>query len=154
MKISFTLLVVAVALFIGFCPIALNAADKTLGALFIKTADATVDGQQFTDPELADSVKDMKARSGKFVIVDDESRADFLIVVLERKTEQRSSMGRPENHRMISATFSIKDGGSWKPACKLGSESGWLGKGATSWGLAARGVMNEAQKCAAANMGK
>ncbi len=138
----------------GFYSGTLNAADKTLGKVFIKAADATVNGQQVADPELADTVKDMKARHGRFVIVDDESQADFLIVVLERQTEQRSSMGHPENHRMVSATFSVKDGGSWKLACKLGSESGYLGKGATSWGMAAGGTMNEAQKCATANTGK
>ena len=127
------------------------AADKTMGKVFIKAADATVNGQQFADPELASTIKDMKVRHGKFAIVDDESQADFLIVVLERKMEMRSPMGTPVNYKLISATFSIKDGSSWKPACKL-TNSGF--NGGSSWGIAAGHVISEAEKCAKERAGK
>lgn len=135
----------------GFCSGALNAADNTMGRLFIKAADSTVSGQQFADPELASTLKDMKVRHGRFVVVDDESQADFLIVVLERKMELRSPMGTPVNYKPISATLSVKDGTSWKPACKL-TNSGFTG--GSSSGNAARSVINEAEKCAKANTGK
>jgi hypothetical protein len=139
-------------LLVGFCSGTLNAADKTIGKLFIKAADSTINGQQFADPELASTVKDMKLRHGKFVVVDDESQADFLIVVLERKTELRSPIGPATNYRMISATFSVKDGSSWKPVCKLTNGSGF--NAGSSWGIAAGRVINEAEKCAKDNAGK
>ena len=146
-----TLVVCWLLMLNGFCSGALYAADKTMGKLFIKAADSNVNGQQFADPELASTIKDMKVRHGKFAVVDDESQAEFLIVVLERKMEMRSPMGTPVNYKLVSATFSIKDGSSWKPACKL-TNSGF--NGGSSWGIAAGRVINEAEKCAKEHAGK
>ena len=112
----------------GFCSAALNAADKTMGKLFIKVADSSVTGRQFADPELAST-----------------------IVVLERKTEMRSPAGTPVNYRMISANFSVKGGSSWKPACKLTNGSGF--NGGASWEASGR-VINADEKCAKDNAGK
>ena len=128
----------------GFCSAALNAADKTMGKLFVKTEDSS---GQFADPDLASTIKDMKRNRGKFVVVDDESQADFLLVVLERKTEMRSPAGTPVNRRIVLANFSVRDGSSWKPACKLNNESGFTG--GASWQIAAAGVIKAAEKCAA-----
>lgn len=140
------------ALLLGSFSETLLAADKALGKLFIKAADSAINGQQFSDPELANTIKDMKARHGQFEVVDVETQADFLMVVLERKSEMTSPLGTPVNHRSVSATFSFKDGASWKPGCKLTTGSG-VSPG-SSWGNAARSVMNEAAKCARANGGR
>jgi hypothetical protein len=116
----------------------LHAADKTIGKIFIKAMSAEVNGQQVPDAALEDSVKDMKAkpRLGRFVLADNESEANFLIVVLERKGDEL---------KHISASFSVKDGGSWKPVAKLTNTD------STGWGLAARKVVGQAQKWVLAN---
>jgi hypothetical protein len=116
------------------CLEALHAADKTLGKLFIKAATSEVNGQQVPDAGLEDSAKDMKARLElrRFVLANNEADADFLLVVLERKGEQVKA---------VSASFSVKDGGSWKPVAKLTSTNS-----RPTWSLAARSVVEQAEK--------
>jgi hypothetical protein len=138
-----------VGIFTGISATTLNAADKTIGKLFIKTEAPS---GQFADPDLASTIKDMKVRHGKFDVVDDESKADFLLVVLERKTEMQSPAGTPVNFRIVLANFSVKDGNSWKPACKLSNGSGF--NAGSSWGIAAGHVIDAAEKCAKENTGK
>jgi hypothetical protein len=140
---------IAVGLLTEFSPTALRAADKAIGKLFIKTEAAS---GQFADPDLASTIKDMKARHGKFDVVDDEAKADFLLVVLERKTEMQSPAGTPVNFRIVLANFSVRDGSSWKPACKLSNGSGF--NAGSSWGIAAGHVIDAAEKCAKENTGK
>jgi hypothetical protein len=119
---------------------------RKLGKLFIKTAP--VAEGQFADPTLEDTVKDMKKRSGDFVIVTDESEADFLIVVLERKVVLKSPLGTVVNDKTVVATLSVRDGSAWKPAIKL--EHG----GGTGWGVAAGRVIGDAEKWVKANAAK
>ncbi len=117
----------------------LHAADKTLGKLFIKAATSEVNGQQVPDAALEDSVKDMKARLElrRFLLANDEADADFLLVVLERKGEQ---------WKAVTASFSVKDGGSWKPVAKLTSTNS-----SAAWSIAARSVVQQAEKWVLAN---
>lgn len=107
-----------------------------LGNLFIKAAPAA-EGQ-FVDPNLEDTLKDLKARNGDFVIVTDESKADFLIVVLERKGVR---------DKTIVGTLSVRDGSGWKQATKIEEVAG-------SWKMAARSVMSYAEKWVKANVKK
>ena len=127
----------------------IEAADKSIGKLFIKAGTADVGGQQLADPELADTVKDMKVRHDKFTVVEDESQADYLIVVLERKTEVQSPGGTPVNYRIVAATLSVKDGESWKAVAKLTNGSGF--NSGSSWGIAAGKVIGQAEKWVAEN---
>lgn len=115
-----------------------------LGKLFIKSAP--VPEGQFADPTLDETVKDMKRRSGDFVIVTDESEADFLIIVLERKVVLKSPAGTVVNDKTVFATLSIRDGSLWKPAIKL--ERG----GGAGWGVAAGRVIGDAEKWVKANV--
>ena len=111
---------------------------EKLGKLVIKTAPVPEGG--FADPKLEDTVKDLKKNKRNFVIVDDETEADFLIIVLERKNELRSPAGSVVNNKTVFATLSIKEDGKWKPAIKL--EHG----GGNFWELAASRVMEDAEK--------
>jgi len=119
-------------------------AAQPIGKLFIKAADAAVDGQQFADADLLNTVKDMKVRHLNFALVDSEAEADYLIVVLERKQEVRhgaaGALTGLQSFKMITATLSAKSGDSWKPLCKLteGDPSGW--------GVAAGVLMSKIQK--------
>jgi len=110
---------------------------EKLGKLVIKTAPVPEGG--FADPKLEDTVKDLKKNKRNFVIVDDETEADFLIIVLERKNELRSPAGSVVNNKTVFATLSIKEDGKWKPAIKL--EHG----GGNFWELAASRVMEDAE---------
>lgn len=56
--------------------------------IFIKAASSDVNGQQFPDAALEDTVKDMKKGIGQLGLAADESEADFLLLVLERKVEK------------------------------------------------------------------
>lgn len=107
----------------------LYAGDPKLGKLFIKAAPATVDGQQFPDQGREDSVKDLKERAGKFVVVDNEKEADYLLIVVERS--KKSSGGE------IIVTLSFKQNGQWKPGTRLTASS-------SGRGLAARRIMSQA----------
>ena len=120
------------------CVGTLNAADKTIGKVFIKAMTSEVNGQQVPDVSLEESVKDMqvKSRLRRFTLADHESEADFLIVVLERKGEK---------WKTVSATFSVKDGGSWKPVAKLSNSN------STYWTIAAGKVIEQAEKWVLAN---
>jgi hypothetical protein len=143
MNRSFTLAtVVVLALAIGTAVAAANTStvdDKEkLGKLVIKTAPVPEGG--FADPKLEDTVKDLKKNKRKFVIIDDEAEADFLIIVVERANELRSPMGSVVNNKTVRATLSIKEDGKWKPAIKL--EHG----GGNFWELAASRVMEDAEK--------
>lgn len=89
----------------------------------------TVEGQEFVDRGKEDSVKDMKSRVGKFVVVDSEKEADYLIIVIQRN--------RVGNKNELKATLSFKGDGQWKPGASLTGV-------ADSWGLAARRVMGQA----------
>ena len=104
-------------------------AGEKLGKLFIKASVATVDGQQFTDQSKEESVEDLKSRNSKFVIVDSEKEADYLIVVVERN--------RAGNKNELKATLSSKQNGQWKPGAGLTGI-------ADTWRLAARKVMGQA----------
>lgn len=118
-------IVVAFAVLSTFQASPLYAGDK-LGKLFIKASVATVDGQQFTDQGKEDSVKDLKERAGKFILVDSEKEADYLLLVVERK---RNS-GKSE----IAATLSFRNDGQWKPGTRLVVD-------ANTWSYAATRLM-------------
>jgi putative cell wall-binding protein len=111
---------------------------EKLGKLVIKTAPVPEGG--FADPKLEDTVKDLKKNKRKFIIVDDEAEADFLIIVVERANQLRSPAGTVVNNKTVRATLSIKEDGKWKPAIKL--EHG----GGNFWELAASRVMEDAEK--------
>ena len=123
-----------------------QAADKKLGKIFIKAATSEVNGQQFPDAALEDTVKDMKKRPGKFILTDNESEADFLLVVVERKAVAVS--GQPAS-KTILATLSVREGATWKPATKLQS-----GVRHTIWSVAAGEVIGKTEVWVKANAGK
>jgi len=118
-----------------------QAADK-LGKIFIKAASSDSGGQQFIDPGLEDTVKDMKRRAGAFVVVDDEASADFLIIIVSRDDTPVS--GQPTAKR-VTVNLSVRDGASWKPGVKIS-------KVTTAWGLSSRHVIGDAKKWIEANV--
>lgn len=122
-----------------------SAQNKSLGKLLIRSAKAKVEGQEFTDQALEDSVRDMKRKAKKFTLVEDESEAEFLLVVVKRETGlgQPSFMRHktPRNVNDIHATLSVKAEGAWKPGVQLTSEGC-----CKYWSDAAARVMNEAQQ--------
>lgn len=118
--------------------------DEKLGKLFIKAASTEIDGQQLPDMELEMSVKDMKKRVGKFILVDKEIEADFLIIILER-IDVPSSDGI--SAKSIRATLYVRDNAKWKPATKLQS-----GVNNAIWGAAARNIIKNAEKWVKANV--
>jgi len=154
MKEGLRLGLIAAALVVlcaGYQSYDLRAAEK-LGKLFLKAGTAMLDGKEVIDSQLQDTVKDMKARRGNFILVDDEAQADFLLVVLTRSSSMMSPAGTPINHRTITASFSVRDGSGWKPICKLANpEKAFSGD---SWGIAAGAVIKEAEKCVAAYKAK
>lgn len=125
---------------------AAQAADKKLGKIFIKAATSEVNGQQFPDAALEETVKDMTKRPGKFILADNESEADFLLVIVERKAVAVS--GQPAS-KTILATLSVREGAAWKPATKLQS-----GVRNVFWGVAADDVIRQAEVWVKANAGK
>jgi hypothetical protein len=60
----------------------------------------------------------MRKRPGQFILADNESEADFLLVVVERKAVAVS--GEMASKTTV-ATLSVRDGAAWKPATKLQS---------------------------------
>ena len=141
------LAIVASVLIIGIlCMATARAADNKLGKIFIKSTTSEVNGQQFPDTALEETVKDMKKRPGKFILANSESDADFLLVVVERKAVAVS--GQPAS-KTILATLSIRDGATWKPATKLQS-----GVRNTMWCFAADNVIKQAGDWAKVNAGK
>src|ERR1017187_6172521 len=124
----------------------LHAADKTIGKIFIKAATSEVNGQQFPDAALEENVKDMKKTPRKFILAGNESEADFLLIVVERKAVAVS--GQPAS-KTIVATLSVRDGAAWKPATKLQS-----GVKNIFWRVAAEDVIKQAEHWVKANTGK
>lgn len=124
-----------------------RAADEPLGKLFIKAAKAKVDGQDFADQELEDSVKDLKKRAKKFLLVEDESQAELLLVVVKRETKvgQPSLMKHktPRNVNDLHATISIRENEGWKPGVQLSSNGC-----CQFWADAASKIMSETEKWA------
>ena len=112
-----------------------QAAGK-IGKLFIKTGSPEPGGQQFVDPGLEDSAKDIKRRAGSFVVVDDEASADFMMVIVSRDDTPVS--GQPTAKR-VTVNLSIRDGASWKSGVKIS-------KVTPTWGLSAAHVIEDAQK--------
>lgn len=129
-----TLIAVVVVVFSFVQVSSLHAADKKLGKIFIKATSATVDGKEFPDQEKEDSVKDLKKKADKFVVVDSEADADYLLVVVERN--------RAGDKIEVRATLSVKENGEWKPATLL------TGPANRVWSVAAERLMKEAAKWA------
>jgi len=133
--------------FIFLSDISSRAADEPLGKLFIKAAKAKVDGQDFADQELEDSVKDLKKRAKKFLLVEDESQAELLLVVVKRETKvgQPSLMKHktPRNVNDIHATISVKENEAWKPGVQLSSNGC-----CQFWTDAASKIMSDTEKWA------
>ena len=122
----------------------IGADDKApLGKLFIK---AETSG--FADPAVEGTIKDLKARHDRFVLVDDETKADFLLVVVDRQTETKTQLGTQVAMKTIHANLSSKDGDAWKPGIKL------AGSNAVSWAGAAGKVIDDAEKWAKEKAGK
>lgn len=122
-----------------------QAADK-LGKIFVKAGTTEVNGQQFPDAAVEDSVKDIKKRPGQFALVDQESEADYLLIVVERKA---TALSGQMASKVIVATLSVRDGTAWKPATKLQS-----GAKNTIWSVAANNIISQAEKWVKANRGK
>lgn len=114
-----------------------HAADKRYGKVFIKGSTAAVDGQEFPDAEIQESLKDMKKRHGKFALAESESEADFLIVIIERKAVAIS--GQPAS-KTIVATLSVRESATWKPAAKLQSKARNV-----FWSIAADNIIDQAE---------
>jgi hypothetical protein len=75
-----------------------------------------------------------------------ESEADFLLIVVERKAVAVS--GQPAS-KTILATLSVRDGAAFKPATKLQS-----GVRNIFWRIAAEDVIKQAENWVKANTGK
>jgi hypothetical protein len=113
-----------------------EASAQKLGKVLIRVA-APAEGQ-FVDVKLEDSVKDLKKRPHKFVIVDAENEADYLIEVISRN--EVPVAGR-SSEKTVTVTVSYKDGTVWKPGIKVS-------KGTTIWSVSADNVMGEVEKWA------
>lgn len=111
--------------------------DK-IGKLFVKAAITEVDGKQIEDTELEEAVKDIKKRPGKFVLVDKESEADFLLIINERNSVAQSGTAAAKS---ILATLYVREASEWKPAAKLKSGSNDI-----FWGVAAEHLIKKAAK--------
>jgi len=110
--------------------------DK-LGKIFIKAATTKVDGQEVPDAEREDSAKGMKEKSGKFILVDQEAEADFLLVLNERISTAQS--GNPSSKSLV-ATLYVREAGEWKAAIVLKSQ------GNAFWSVATGDIMKKAAK--------
>ena len=117
-----------------------HAADKTLGKIFIKASSTTIDGHEFQDREKEDSAKDLKnfvpnkSESNKFVLVENEQDADYLLIVVERSS---AVAGRGIELR---ATISVKENGQWKAGARVNGIANGV------WRAAAERLMNDAAK--------
>ena len=131
---------------VGLCAFLLGGtvqAKEKLGKVFIKAGSSQGDGQ-FVDPGLEETVKDMKKRPGDFVVVNNESDAEFLLVVL---TREDTALAGHSSDKRITATLSTKDGSAWKPAIKLNKSSHF-------WTTTADHVIDEAEKWVKSSMKK
>jgi hypothetical protein len=107
----------------------LYAGDK-LGKLFIKASSTIVDGQEFTDKAMEDTVQDMKRTADRFEIVDSEKEADYRLTIVSR--------GKNSFKAEIKATLSYKENGQWKPGAML------TGLSSRTWTIAANQVVKDA----------
>jgi hypothetical protein len=130
------LVVVVLVMLLACCADSLRASDRKLGKLFVKAAPTAVGEQQFTDPALEDTVRDMKRSPGKFIVAATEADADFLLVILERKVAiGQKLLTKTVNQNYIYATLSVKDGGNWRPGIKVSND------GDRNWRVAAESVL-------------
>jgi hypothetical protein len=118
----------------------IHATGEKLGKIFIKAGEP--DEQQFANPGLEDTVKDMKRRPGQFILVDDEADADFLLIVINR--EEARVSGEP-NVKLVTATLSVRDGAKWKPGIKISKVTSY-------WLLSADRVISDAEKWVKSNL--
>ena len=107
-----------------------------LGKIFIEAATTTANGRAVPDSVLEQIAKDLKTRTGKFVLATSESDADFLLVASQHK--EVAASGKPVA-RTLTAKLSVKDGAAWKAATSL--ESGNV----TTWIAAADKVIGKAE---------
>jgi hypothetical protein len=143
-NVSVLLASVVFAIFTVISPVTTQAADQKVWKILIKAATTEVNGQQFADSELDATVKDLRKATHGLIVTDNESEADFLLVVVERKAVAMS--GQPAS-KTIVATLSVRDGAAWKPATKLQS-----GVGTTIWRAAAEEIIIKAEKWLNANV--
>jgi len=137
-KVSASSVSVVLAILIVLNPAATQAADQKIGKIFIKAATSEVNGQQFADADMDSTVKDLKKWTDKFDLTENESEANFLLVVVERKAV---AMSGQMASKVIVATLSVRDGAAWKPATKLQSRVG-----NTIWRGAAEEIIMRAEK--------
>ena len=130
---------VGVALAVSLSVTSFHASDN-LGKIFIKAAVSEVNGQQIPDQALEDSANTMRKRAGDFTLAKEETEADFLLMVVERKNHGSSGE--------IRATLSVKDATQWKPVTMLTGQSG------LNWNRAAGDVMKKAEEWAKAHSKK
>lgn len=123
---------------------AVTFGQEKLGKIFIKAAASEVNGEEFPDAALEETVKDLRKRPGKFILAEKESEADFLLVVVERNAVAQS--GNPAA-KSILAKFYVRDGAKWKPATKLDS-----GVNNIFWSVAVGKLINSAEKWVKANV--
>lgn len=124
-------IIVAFAVLSTFQASSLYAGEK-FGKLFIKASSTTVtvDGQQFSNKDMEESVNHLKERAGKFVVVDSEKEADYLLVLVKRNKNASKEIE-------LVATISFKQNGQWKPGAILEASS-------FGAGMAARKIMGKA----------
>lgn len=136
----FTIVVAVFAILSALEASSVYAADENLGKIFIKASSTTLDGQEFQDREKEDSVKDLKKfvptkpESNKFVLVENEQEADYLLVVVER------SSGVTGRGIELRATISVKENGQWKPGARVNGIANGV------WRAAAERLVNDAAK--------
>jgi hypothetical protein len=139
-----SLISVLLIVFLLMCGTSVAHGDDFLGKIVIKAVKAEVNGQEFTDQELEDSVTDLKRRAKKFVLVEDESEADFLLVVVKREKALGNpsflSHRTPRNVSDLLATLSVKLNGKWRPGVMLSSNAC-----CKYWTDAANRVLKEAE---------
>jgi hypothetical protein len=113
--------------------------------LFIRSIPAVVDGQEFPNKELEDSVRDLRSYTNpeKFTLVDDPDDAEVMLTVIKRETKlgQPAALTNrtPRNVSEVTATLSVRADGRWKPGTQLTSNGC-----CKYWSDAASRVMTEA----------
>ena len=101
---------------------------------------AEINGQQFPDADLEESVKDMTKRPGKFIVADKESDADFLLVGpapvtaaliahCQRRASALSLSGAASRSRRASASIALISAMDIRGTARLSR---------TDWGVLAR----------------
>jgi hypothetical protein len=135
MKKQVKLITLSLLLFLASATVAVGQ-DKS-GKFFVKAATTEVDGQQISDMELGQSVKDIKKQIRPIYLADKESEADYVIVLNERNATPQS--GNPDAKSLI-ATLYIRKNGELKPAVKLKSGNYIF------WSLAAENIVKKAVK--------